>query len=56
MERSVNQFPYKHLKEYASELRILHLLPGLSINDGFRCELEHVDLNRKPTYHALSYS
>jgi len=54
METSLISFPYKSLAPGTSELRLILVEPG-DFEEPIRCQLQHVELDRKPDYEAVSY-
>jgi hypothetical protein len=48
-------YEYKPLDESGRQIRLLTLLPTSSFDQKLQCVLQHVSLNSKPEYEALSY-
>ena len=46
---------YEYLDFSAREIRLVNLLPGKE-SESIYCRLEHVSLDKKPDFEALSYS
>ncbi len=57
--RSISCFPYRPLSSRKHQIRLLRLLSpssGADLDDGVKCSLETVRLDKKVSYRALSYT